>query len=161
MFCYNVCTCTRICVLVLASMFARGLVDVEVGLCMKKLHEETKTSQNPISYRQLGEYVSQWEFPKCLPDVHSLFGKESIKKYLKNDSFSSTASEVLTLAPVLACFLLRVVLPLGVCTTAVHSLLAVLDVLELLLNVRRGVLATGPDVCNQASPRPFPRCVRQ
>ena len=111
-----------------------GLIDNEFGELMCAL----KASASPFNYEACRIYVSHWSWPKAVhsPDVDELLGKRAAKNYLKSAHFSSSGSDLLSLAPVLALFLLLNVLPSGCCTRQVESMLAAFDVLELLLSIK-------------------------
>ena len=116
-----------------------GLLDIELGLCMRALHEHRPAL--PVSWRALGEYVNQWTFPKGSPKIDHLFVSASCRNNLKNRVFASSASELLTLVPVLLRFFAVVVLPLGACASEVLSIIACLESVELLHCVRRGIVS--------------------
>ena len=109
---------------------------------MKRLHV---ASNGALSWTTLREYIERWTWPKSAPKVLTLFDVASIKKYLKNEAFSSSSSELLTLAPVLARFFATVgmafTIAAGVCSSEVLSILAVLDVLDLLQTVKRNIVS--------------------
>ena len=67
-----------------------GLADVELGLCMKKF--VSSRSQN-TSFRELGEYVSSFTFPKGCPKPGHLFTESANANNSAKGSFSSSGSE--------------------------------------------------------------------
>ena len=113
-----------------------GLLDVELGQCMRALHDQ----RAPTTYTVLGAYVAKWTWPKAVGDVASLFDVKSAKKYLANGTFSCTASELLSLSPVLANYFANVALGQGMCLEHVRSILAAFAVIECLVAVRRGTV---------------------
>ena len=110
-----------------------GIADVEFGLFMKAMRDR----RTDTTYDELAGYVKQWQCPKSNPSLDKLFTKASQKNNLKNASFSSSVSEFLTLAPILARWLACVVAVRGEAMELVRSMIAVLQVLELLQAVRR------------------------
>jgi hypothetical protein len=88
-----------------------GLVDVEIGLFMKHMHVQ-RTS---INFDDIAAYISGWRIPSSLPRIDRLFTPSAIKNNLLNSRFSSTASELLTLVPLLIMYMTRVVALRGAC----------------------------------------------
>ena len=106
-----------------------GLADVELGLCMKKF---VSSRSQTTSFRELGEYVSSFTFPKGSPNPNHLFTESANANNNRKGSFSCTGSEFLTLVPIIHRYFSRVVLPRGQHVAFVRSLLAVLHVVVLL-----------------------------
>ena len=108
---------------------AGGLVDVELG----ELMVACKAAGAPWDYQILCEYLLCWRWPSAVlsPNILKLFNPKAAAAYLKSASFSAQSNEMLSLAPVLAHFLVVVATPLGSCVGHVKSLLAALDVLDL------------------------------
>ena len=113
-----------------------GLADTELGQMMKVFH----SNKCKTSFKELGEYVSTFTFPKNAPSLKHLFTASANKHNSKNGSFTCTGSEFLTLAPVLKRYLQKVVRPRGQFTAHVDSMLAVLRVLELTQAVKTGTV---------------------
>ena len=88
-----------------------GIVDVEIGLFMKHMHVQ-RTSTN---FDDVAAYISGWRIPSSLPRIDRLFTPSAIKNNLTNSRFSSTASELLTLVPLLIMYMTRVVALRGAC----------------------------------------------
>jgi len=88
-----------------------GLCDVEFGLFMKHMQVE----RTACSYKEFVTYSSGWENPKGIPKIDRLFTPSAMRNNLKNSHFSSTASELLTLLPLLIMYLTRVVALRGEC----------------------------------------------
>lgn len=112
-----------------------GLVDAEFGTLMHILR------QTRCTYAELGKYVGMWTFPKSLPVLSRLFGATEIRNALRKASFTCTASEMLTLAPVLARYMSHVCSPRGEHLEHIESLRAGLHVLEILQDVKRRVVS--------------------
>ena len=88
-----------------------GLCDVEFGLLMKHMHQQ----RTPCKFEEAAAYFSGWQNPCFMPKIDRLFTKSAIKNNLKNSNFSSTASELLTLVPLLILYMTRVVALRGEC----------------------------------------------
>jgi hypothetical protein len=116
-----------------------GLADVELGLCMKKF---VTSRSRTTSFRELGEYISTFTFPKGSPNPNHLFTESANANNSKKGSFSSSGSEFLTLVPVIHRYFSRVVLPRGQHVLFVQSLLAVLHVVMLLNAVKTGTVTS-------------------
>lgn len=114
-----------------------GLADVEFGMFMKQMH----AARTRTSYAELSTYVAGWTQPKGLPGVAHCLSTRASKNNIRNSNFSSTASEFLTLAPMLLLYLTRVCLPREECMAHVQSMIAVLIVLEYLQAVKRGIVS--------------------
>ena len=118
------------------TYFCDGLADDELGKVMKCVHKAKTKS----TWQELGKYVKAWTWPRRFGSgqtaIHNrLFNAKSIKKYLAAGDFSCSASEFVTLAPVLLQYFKRVVAPRGECMEQVRSMIAVLEVVELLASV--------------------------
>jgi hypothetical protein len=113
-----------------------GLADTELGQMMKAFH----THRSPTSFKELGEYVDSFTFPKNSPSLKHLFSASANRNNAKNGSFSCTGSEFLTLAPVLSRYLQQVVRHREQFVANVDSMLAVLDVVAMLQSVKTGTV---------------------
>ena len=113
-----------------------GLLDKEFGLCMAALHRE----RSPTTYKTLERFIKFFKFPKHLPRVAHLFDKLSCAKYIRNEAFSCSASELMTLAPVLELYFMTFGLVQGYCTDHIHCILALLTVMSLLDAIKWGVV---------------------
>ena len=117
-----------------------GLGDEELGSCMKHFRMEG----SPCSYEELGKYVEAWSFPKQWGNLNRVFNPTANANNLAKGKFSSTASELATLAPVLFLYFSRV------CAhrhagderfqTHIRSMIAVLQVILMLMAMRTGSL---------------------
>ena len=111
-----------------------GIADVEMGLCFQTFHRLRAAS----SLTEFAGYVAGWTFPKKHGVLAHLFGHKKDANSIKKGSFTCTASGLLTLYPVLAKYFRDVCEPRGECLPQVQSMIACLDVLELLHHVCRG-----------------------
>ena len=112
-----------------------GLADAECGLFLKHMHTRSATG-----YKELAIYQASWKAPQGLPPKERLFSASSIRNNLKSGGFSCTASEFLTLTPSLILYLTRVASVRGEFLSHVQSMVAVLEVVEILQAVRRGIV---------------------
>ena len=109
-----------------------GIGSDEVGECMSAY----RSARDPqTSYREIGEYVAQWEFPMKRSVAHLFTENKAAANYRKK-GFTSTASEMLTLVPVLLRYFEHVVLPRGRLLGHARSMIAVLRVIVLLQAIR-------------------------
>ena len=105
-----------------------GLLDGEFGRFMKFMNG-VRGSQT--RYAELGYYVGKFVLPKSRGKLEHLFTSERSKANYRNSNVSSTASELLSLAPILLRYLKHVVLPRGEALPQVNSMIVCLKVLEL------------------------------
>ena len=112
-----------------------GLIDTEFGMAMKEL----KRVKAPTTYEALHAFIKQFRFPSRQSiNVKKLFDAAAIRSHLAANAFKSTASELLTLAPVVSFYMTTVAARQGVLLPIVHSLMAGFDALSLLQTVRHG-----------------------
>ena len=126
-----------------------GLLDNELGQCMASL----KHNGAPTTYEVLGAFVQRFKWPSKQAPSKKLFDEEAIRKHTRSKSFSCTASELLSLMPVLAYYFVAVALPQGVCVPQVQSLISLLDEVELVATVRTGIVS--PSQLRSATSRHF------
>ena len=93
------------------------------------------------TYEDLGKYVSNWTVPAHLPKLGRLFNPKRNKNNIEKGSFSSSASEFLTLVPLLLLYLCRIasVRDVGM-IDYINSMIAALRVVEVLLAIRQGAV---------------------
>ena len=82
-----------------------GLADSEFGQCMKRL----RTARTASTYEEIGKYVATFSFPAGRGDLTHLFERSANKNNYNKGSFTSTGSDLLTLAPVLLRYFTKVV----------------------------------------------------
>ena len=109
-----------------------GLLDSELGSLMTALKRMGSTT----TYEGLGEYTTLWKWPKHItaPSAKKLFSPEAAKANLKSESFSSGASELLSMVPVLGHYFLHAFAE-GARPQHVVCFLALLDVVMLVFAV--------------------------
>ena len=121
-----------------------GIGDRELGICMATL----KAARAKSTYSEFKDYSTKFKWPAISKDaIDRLFTNKHNAKYYKNWDFSSTASEFLSLVPVLLCYFIRVVQPRGDCADVVDSFIKVLMVIEALQCVKRGLVT--PSILQQ------------
>ena len=103
-----------------------GLADTEFGLCMHALRFTAST------YRECAQYVLSYTVPKARGMPTHLFEPKRFPNYIASKSFAAISSEFLTLAPILRRYFSHVVARRGQHVAHVRSMVAVLDVIELL-----------------------------
>ena len=102
---------------------------------MKHMHSR----RTATSYVELHDYVEPWVIPRAFPPVLRLLTAVPSRNNLRKGAFTASASEVMTLVPILLRYIMAVCLPRGEELEFVQSLLAVLLVVELLQAVQTGV----------------------
>ena len=114
------------------TYIANGIADVEFGEFM---HTMRKTQ---TTYKELGSYSSSWSYPRLYASLDHLFEHKKTVAHLKNRNFGCSASDFLTLLPVLVCYIARVsaIRDTGM-AAYIDSMLAVLSVAEVLQAVKR------------------------
>ena len=111
-----------------------GIADIEMGQCMKALH----LSMPRTSYTECGQYCDSFTFPKSRGSPTHVFNDASNRNNLKKEAFTSSASEFLTLAPIVYRYLKKVALPRNQSVPQVMSLIACLDVVMIWMAVQVG-----------------------
>ena len=105
-----------------------GVADSEFGDFMQVMER----SKSGTTYKELGQYVESFTLPSCRPSLTRLFDGSRYRNYIATGKFSATASEFLSLAPILRRYLECVAAPRGNQPKHVASMLAALDVIDLL-----------------------------
>ena len=115
-----------------------GLLDNELGEVMHQLKKLNKPRTTQLGWRQLGEYVQLWTWPKHLGGARckSLFDTASVEKYNKTKHFTCGASELLSLLPVFRLYFERIVVPTRVFQPGVESILRLIDALDVIMRTR-------------------------
>ena len=113
-----------------------GVADVEFGMFMRHM----RLNKTGTDYDDFRKYLELWSLPGRAGDLLQLFTPSANKNNFRKGSFTSTASEFLTLVPILDRYLTNVVIPRGRELPYVRSMLAVLNTVELLQAVRRGTV---------------------
>ena len=111
-----------------------GLADVELGQCMKAFHSRRLAT----TFKELGEYVGTFTFPKGSPNPGHLFNDSANANNARKGSFTCSGSEFLTLVPVLHRYFDRVVRGRDQLGANVASMVACLSVVILVMSIRTG-----------------------
>ena len=116
---------------------ADGLADQEFGVFMRIMNRSITKDRmtHTCTYKALGDYLAGWKWPKARGNPMRMFDAAHASRFLATGDFASTASEFLSLAPLMNRFLKRVV-TLQVAGTHLEEhvacMTAVLDVLDIL-----------------------------
>ena len=114
------------------TYIASGVADLEFGEFMHSMRK-TRTT-----YRELGSYSASWSYPRTYASLDHLFARKKAVTHLKNRHFGCSASDFLTLQPVLLCYLTRVCAVRDTSMSIyIESMVAVLAVVEVLQAVKR------------------------
>ena len=114
-----------------------GLLPQEFGKCMRAL----RRNGAPTGYPAVLEFLSKWTWPRSIQiNMRKIFHAKANKTNLESEYFSCSASELLTIAPVLNLFFATIVAAQGYCTACVASLCACLDVVELLATIKNATV---------------------
>ena len=116
-------------------VYLQGIVPAEFGALMVACSR----ARSPCSYASIGKYVEQLQWPAQLtaPSAKKLFSPDAARNNIESGNFSSGASELLSLLPVLGFFFQTVALPAGCCVDKVHCFLALIDVVLLVFATDR------------------------
>ena len=110
-----------------------GVADVEFGKCMKVLAKRRSAS----TYPEFGTYLDSFTLPKSSPSPSHLFRADAIRNNLRKSSFTASASEFLTLVPIIARYFQAVAaMRDDGCRDVVDSMIAVLWVVVLLQAIK-------------------------
>ena len=111
-----------------------GLADVEVGLFFKRLQQ----SRSQSSMQEFATFALSFTLPKCYTSLQYILAPDRIKNNLKKGDFSCSASELLTVLPMLQRYLTHTVLARKECERECRCLLLVLDYLERIVGMKSG-----------------------
>ena len=106
------------------SSYIGGLADVEFGMFMSSCREHAR-------YAELRDYMRALNVPRSYASLDSLFDAAKLRQALRVGKFQCDCSEFMTLAPAIGRYLREVVVH-RTDDVRVRSMLAVLDVLEML-----------------------------
>ena len=108
------------------GVFARSFNSLMDEIHKKKLN---KKREDLPTFADVHNYLQLWQWPKQFA---------SARRICETGSFSATASETLSAAPVLAKYFLDVVRPMGGCNAAIDSFALACEVIPLLNEMVRG-----------------------
>ena len=112
--------------------FVTGVFDTEMSELMRRLKEQ----KLEVGAKEFDAFSNLFTWPRAYAAGNLVCRPNALET---NYEPSGTASEFLSVAPVLALYLRRVVKPLGICAAEIESMLALCDVVELLLLAMRGL----------------------
>ena len=117
------------------ALVSNGIYDKAVYLLLEKLH----------LWDMVNEYLQKWTLPKHLKGfkTESILIKSRVEKHRKATHLSATASEVLTLQPLLTHFIRQVLQPSGSEPDACKTMLAMGHLLDLLQAANFSQCVTG------------------
>ena len=75
-----------------------GLLDEEFGMCMSAL----KKAHSTWTYEKVGQWLAEWRTPQRVQKFTKLFDETAAKSNYKSNSFSCSASDMLSLTPLLS-----------------------------------------------------------
>ena len=109
---------------------------MEFELLMRSLAER----RAPVTYEALGNYVLLWRWPESIKCNGSgfamLFTKDAVNKCLGAMHFNCSASELLSILPVLSLYFRRAGIKYGVLTECIRSMLQCINVVALIQRTR-------------------------
>ena len=112
-------------------------------ICYKLLDTFIQLGINDV-YQQIKAYVALWTLPRHIghttKQLSSMFSKKRETANRKAKTFKCLASEALSVYPILAYFVLRVLLRSGLCDAACVAFLTLADLLDVLTSVSYGVI---------------------
>ena len=106
-----------------------GLADVETGMFFKAL---SRTATHVSSIFEFGAYALQMTHPKDLSSLQEIMQPKRLEANLKNEHFSCSASQFLTLYPILRRYIANIVCSRGELPDQCRSMLLCLDALEMI-----------------------------
>ena len=116
-----------------------GLFDTELGMCLKAMQRDGSVT----TYASVGAFVERWVWPQSQEvRAKKLFTPKAVRSHWAANAFVATASQTLSLVPVIAYYFAQVQ-SAGDCigVALINSLLACCDVVELIQCSRLGVVS--------------------
>ena len=128
------------------TLFVDGVVNVMVYL----LFEAFISDDRRDIYALFSRYIQKWTWPGryYTSHLHEIFADSKRDSHRTSMHIKCQASDLLTLMPVLALFVVKVLVPTGVCKRECRAFVALCDVVELITSVNRGRVT--PDHINKA-----------
>ena len=109
----------------------------EFGKCMRELRRDGA----PTGYTEVLAFLDKWIWPRNIRmDLRKIFHAMANTSDLEAQYFNCSASELLTVAPVLNLCFATIAAAQGYCTACVTSLCACLDVVELLVTMKNATV---------------------
>jgi hypothetical protein len=122
------------------TLVANGIYNICVYLTLESFIEERQHNV----YELLRGFIQHWRWPSKLhtTDLHEIFSAVRKRSHRDAHHIKAQASDMLTLAPVIAYFVQSILLPSAgneKCTNACRTLLALSDVLGFISHANRGI----------------------
>jgi len=118
-------------------LLVHGVFQTVVHLLLTKL----AVTDLPNIYQTLYEYLQLWTFPiGTNANIHELFSPKKKSANVKAKTFKCTASEGLTVYPILAYFLQAVCRPANICASEINAFLCLCDIIDMLQAVPRQIV---------------------
>lgn len=115
------------------ALFQKGAVNIEVAMFFESLQKCSN-----LSTSQFHTYLSTWCWPKEYASAKQVFAPSQASSSMHAGFVKGSASEVLSLIPVLLKFVTDVVEPLRICELAVKSCKLLCEVVGLLMVINQG-----------------------
>ena len=113
-----------------------GVWELELAACMNEL------SKHGHGGRQLHVYLQHFQWPKAYASGRDICkGSIQVRQRAKDVPPAGSASELLSVGPVIRKWLIDVIQPTNLCRAQVASLLLCIDVMDLLLGVNTGCIS--------------------
>ena len=114
-----------------------GIGEDHVGMMFKRLQR----ASGPCTMYAFAEYAKSFVLPHNYPAIHKVLTDDKCRNNLAKSGFSTTASELLTLVPLLMRFVVYVVMPSGDCPSEAAACLACLELIDALNNIKAGCVS--------------------
>jgi hypothetical protein len=114
-------------------------VDGVVNSCIYLLFESFIWEGMSNIYQTFSDYVANWKFPGRIhgDNLADIFSSSRKDKHRGAGHIKCQASDLLSLTPVLALFIQKVLLRTGVCTKECIAILALVDIVDIILSISR------------------------
>lgn len=118
------------------TLFVDGVVNVVIYLVFEAFIEADMKN----IYDVFSRFLLHWAWPKRLTGtthLHEIFSDDRRDKHRKAYHIKAQASDLLSILPVLALFVHKVLIPSGICAAECQALLAIADVVDILIICQR------------------------
>ena len=118
------------------GLFVDGVFNTVVYLLFEDFYDAGRKN----IYDLFKTYLGKWHWPgriSSMVNVSDVFKADRAKKHREAMHIKCQASELMTVAPVLALFVQRVLLPSGICAEACWAFLALCDVVDLVTSTTK------------------------
>ena len=114
------------------GLFCGGVFNVIMFLVLADVQRYTGSTK---IWDDVATYIATWHWPKSLkfqPDKTQPFNKKRVSAFKKANTIKRSASDGLSMLPVLTVFIRLIVYKRGICTSACEALFALCELVELL-----------------------------